>query len=147
VTNVNLARTGLNHPMAFTNLEDVSLIGGQFNDIIDVESTGDPISIDGGGGSDTFVVGDGDIDSHILDDIAILGGAALGPNDHLILDDQLDTNNDNYFLTDTTFNKFNFLGTSSMTKRRPVFLSRCRSAPEQVGEMDPDPLEWSLAAG
>lgn len=111
LTDVNLTRTGIASPLVYTNMEDVALLAGQFDDIIQVESTGDLTTINGNTGSDTIVVGDGDIDSNILDDIMILGGAGLGPNDHLILDDQLDANNDNYFLTDTTFNKFNFLGT------------------------------------
>ena len=107
----NLGRTDIPHPMAFTNVEELEVMAGQGNDVIDVVRLDDEqTTIDGGAGSDTFVVGDGDIDSHVTADLTILGGAVLGPNDHLIVDDDVDTNNDNYFLTSTTFNKFNFIG-------------------------------------
>ncbi len=110
LTQVNLQRTDVPNPIAYSSMESVLLDAGGGNDTIDIDRTNVPTVADGNGGSDTFRVGNGDIDTNITSDLSIIGGVVLGPNDHLIFDDEFDTNNDNYFLTDTTFNKFNFIG-------------------------------------
>jgi hypothetical protein len=71
--------------------------------------SGRALTVNAGGGADVVSVGDGDIDSAILDDVAVNGGAGA---DALLLEDADDaTGNDNYFIRAATFNKFSFPGT------------------------------------
>ncbi len=74
LSDVSLSRSGLTNPLAYANMEDVSLVAGSGNDAIDIVRTTVPTSVNGNGGSDVVEVGAGDIDSHILSDLTLLGG-------------------------------------------------------------------------
>jgi uncharacterized Zn-binding protein involved in type VI secretion len=110
LSHVSLQRSGLSSPLSYANMESVSLETGSGNDVIDVIRTAVATTVDGNGGSDTVMVGNGDIDSNITADLMLMGGIVSGASDHVVLEDELDTNNDDYFLNGNTFQKFNFVG-------------------------------------
>jgi hypothetical protein len=62
------------------------------------------VSVFGNGGTDSFAVGDGDFDAHILGDLLVHGGFG---DDTLVIDDHGDGGNDNHLLGPDTYAKAN----------------------------------------
>lgn len=111
----NFTKTGFSEGLLFSNTEDIVLNASDTNNMIEIDSlpTITALSVNAGSGDDTIHVGNGDIDTGFQQDMTIIGSNGT---DTLILDDELDdTGNDSYFLTNSTFDKFNYVGVLTYT--------------------------------
>jgi hypothetical protein len=94
---LNLTKTGGGFGgMLYSGMNTMVLEANGANNVIEVEQFF-PLNatINGNGGSDTFVVGDGDIDLTLGSDLLVLNGGA-GTTDQLVLMDTADTGNDTH---------------------------------------------------